>query len=157
VYLLGKPSAVRTLGHNDDAGLSHVSTHYLYTNGPAVFAEGGGNIAPGYPFWMSFRAVFDKATVEFNSRSNPKLMVYPWGDKPYQPDYEVEFDAEASTQSTGANISELGAYWAEIRYLVNCINSGKKPTIVTPEEAKLTLRVVQAEVESGLSGKEITL
>lgn len=157
LYLLGKPAAVRTLGHADDAGLSHVSTHYIYPDGPAVFAEGGGNIPPGYPFTMSYRAVFDKATVEYNSKNKPALLVYPWGGKPYEPEYQVEFDAEASTQSTGANISQLGAYWAEIRYLVDCIKDGRKPSIITPEAAKQTLQVVQAEVVSGNTGREITL
>lgn len=157
LYLLGTPTAVRTLGHADEAGLSHVSTQYVYPEGPAVFAEGGGNIPLGYPFTMAYRAVFDKATVSFNSRSKPSLLVYPWDGKPYEPEYEVSFRGEASTEATGANISALGAYWAEIRYLVDCIKSGQKPTIITPEQARQTLRVVRAEVESGLTRKEIAL
>jgi predicted dehydrogenase len=158
LYLLGTPAAVRALGHVDEAGLSHVSTHYLYPGGPAVFAEGGGNISPGYPFIMAYRAVFDKATVDYSSRNKPSLLVYPLDGKPYEPQYEVSFSGEASTEATGANISSLGAYWAEIRYLVDCIKSERKPTVVTPEQARETLRVVQAEVTSGVGGgKEVAL
>lgn len=157
LYLLGKPAAVSTIGHEDDAGYSHVSTHYIYPNGPAVFAEGGGNIPLGYKFGMGYRAVFDKATVEFNSKDKPSLMVYPWDGEPYEPEYEVQYDAEVSTAVTGANISQLGAYWAEIRYLVDCIKEGKKPSVITPEQAKFTLQVVRAEIASAKSGQKVEL
>ena len=156
-YLLGMPTAVRTTGHFDDAGLSHVNTHYIYPDGPAVFTEGGGNIALGYPFIMAYRAVFDKATIDFHSRNTPKLLVYPWDGKPYEPEYHVSFEGEASTETTGANISTLGAYWAEIRYLIDCIKSGRKPEVVTPEQARETLRLVLAEVDSARAGDAVTL
>lgn len=156
VYLLGMPAGVRTTGHFDEAGLSHVSTHFLYPDGPAVFAEGGGNIPLGYPFTTTYRAVFDKATIDFNSRIKPKLLVYPWDGKPYEPEYEISFSGEASTEATGANISALGAYWAEIRYLVDCIKSGKKPQVVTATQAKETLSVVLAEVESAREADTVT-
>ena len=157
LYLLGVPAAVRTTGAFDDAGLSHVNTHYVYPDGPAVFAEGGGNIPLGYPFMSSYRAVFDKACIDYNSRRDPKLLVYPWDGKPYEPEYEVSFSGEADTAETGANISALGAYWAEIRYFLDCIKAGRKPEVITPEQGKQTLKVVWAEVESATKGDAVAL
>ncbi|HHW08375.1 MAG TPA: Gfo/Idh/MocA family oxidoreductase [Firmicutes bacterium] len=157
LYLLGKPNAVRTVGYVDQYGLSHVSTHYIYDNGPAVFAEGGGNIPVDYKFFMGFRAVFDDATVEFNRYNTPALCVYPWNGKPYEPDWKEPFSAEASSESTGLNITSLGAYYNEIRYFIDCIKAGKAPEVITPEEARDTLTIVLAEVESAYTKKTVDL
>lgn len=156
LYLLGKPRSIRTVGHADESGLSHTCTQYIY-DGPAVFAEGGGNIPKGYAFSMSYRAVFDKAAIEFSGRATPKLRVYPWDGQPYEPEYEVVFDGEASAKEIASKISQLGAYWAEIRYLVDCIKAGRQPSVTTPEQALESIKVVLAERESGLTGREIPL
>ncbi len=155
LYLLGIPSAVRTVGHFDDAGLSHVNTHYIYPNGPAVFAEGGGNIPPGYPFTMIYRAVFDAATIEFNRNLTPKLLVYPWKGKPFEPRYDMGYTAEASEELTGLNITSLAAYYNELRYFIDCVVNKRLPSIVTPHQAQETLLVALAEVESATTGYEV--
>ena len=155
LYLLGVPAAVRTTGAFDDAGLSHVNTHYVYPDGPAVLQ--GGNACLWAILRELYRAVFDKACIDYNSRRDPKLLVYPWDGKPYEPEYEVSFSGEADTAENGANISALGAYWAEIRYFLDCIKAGRKPEVITPEQGKQTLKVVWAEVESATKGDAVAL
>jgi predicted dehydrogenase len=155
-YLLGKPDAVRTIGDVDASGLSHVSTHYIYSDGPTVFAEGGGNIPPGYKMRMSWRAVFDKATVDYDRSNTPMLMVYPWEGKPYEPELVIPYSAEASSESTGLNITSLGAYYNEIRYFIDCLKAGRTPSVVTPEQARETIKVALGEVKSGVSGEKVS-
>lgn len=157
IHMLGLPKSVRATGFVDKWGLSHVSTHYIFPGGPAVFAEGGGNIPQGYKFHMAYRAVFDKAAVEFNRHNTPSVMVYPWDGEPYAPKLETFYDVEVASEETGLNITSLGAYYNEIRYLVECLMKGEEPTIVKPEEARVSLAVALAEVESALSGKEVSL
>ena len=57
----------------------------------------------------------------------------------------------------GGNVSSLGGYYNETKYFVECVEKGKKPTIVTPEAARDSLALVLKEFRSAESGKEITL
>ncbi len=157
LHLLGKPAAVRSVGHFDDAGLSHVSTQYIYPEGPAVFAEGGGNMPRNLPFSASFRAVFDRAALEYAMDRTPTLKVYPWEGEPYVPEYNVSFAAEAEMAETGANLSSLGAYYNEIRYYVDCLKQGREPAVVTLEQAKQAVLTAKAEIASAEAGREIAL
>jgi len=50
-----------------------------------------------------------------------------------------------------------GALKEEISYFINCIISGQKPTIITPEESRAAVEVVAAAEESARTGKVITL
>ena len=57
----------------------------------------------------------------------------------------------------GGNVSSLGGYYNETKYFVECVEKGKRPTIVTPETARDSLALVAKEYQSAESGKEIKL
>jgi predicted dehydrogenase len=48
-------------------------------------------------------------------------------------------------------------YAAELRYFLDCIAKGQKPTVVTADDGVRSLRMVEAEVASARSGKEVAL
>jgi hypothetical protein len=46
----------------------------------------------------------------------------------------------------GGNLSSLGGYYNELAYFVECVASGRAPTVVTPESSRESLRWVLEEV-----------
>jgi len=50
-----------------------------------------------------------------------------------------------------------GALKEELSYFINCITSGKKPEIITPQESREAVRVVESAEKSANEGKVINL
>lgn len=143
-YLLGEPKGVECQGTKKDGGWDYVFTQYQYPN-KAVCAEGGWNLPPDFPFSMSYRAVFEQGTLAFSTADSPTLALYRAGGGAEHPEPpKVEVKAAAS----GGNISDLGGYFLEIQYFVDCVASGKAPDIVTPEDAAATVALVEKEMAS---------
>ena len=103
-----------------------------------------------YPDGDEFSAVFEQGVVAMQ----PDLVVYEAGKEPVSPELPKP-DIEA-VEGVG-NISDLGGYFNEIRYFVDCILEGKKPQIVTPQDAEDSLKTVLAELESAKAGEEVAL
>jgi hypothetical protein len=57
----------------------------------------------------------------------------------------------------GGNISELGAYYNEDKYWIECLQNDKYPERVTSKDAKASLEIVLKEIKSAGIGKEILL
>jgi len=67
---------------------------------------------------------------------------------------DVEFQA---TADTGGNIANLGGYFSELKYFVNCIEKGEFPTLADGKVAREALRIVLLERDSINSGKIVYL
>jgi predicted dehydrogenase len=48
-------------------------------------------------------------------------------------------------------------YAAELKYFLNCISKGERPTVVTADDAVRSIRIVEAEVKSARSGEMIKI
>ena len=46
-------------------------------------------------------------------------------------------------------------YAAELKYFIDCVSRGEKPSIVTADDGVRSVRIVEAEVKSARSGGEI--
>ena len=154
LYLFGTPKAVWSKGTWVGDGCVHIFTLYDYGDGPAVSAEGGWDMPPSYPFHMDFRATFDKGAVQMSSARQPTMTVYPAEGEPYPPALPKP---DLRGVEAGGNISEMGGYFNEIKYFVECILEGRKPEVVTPRDARESLRVVLAEMESARKGEPVEL
>jgi predicted dehydrogenase len=156
LWLLGKPRAVQAFGFSRDpeteGGINHSFTHYDYGDGLVVSAEGSADMPKGFPFTAAYRANFDHACLEFNSRGNPTLTLYE-DDKISHP---LQQEAAEEVQS-GLNISSAGPYFTEQAYFFDCIRQGIMPQAVTAAEAMQTIKLVRAEIESVRSGKPVEL
>jgi len=150
-YLLGKPRSVRSAWVSDSARpvLSYLRSEYQYPGLGPIGAEGGWFPAQ-VPFIASFRVVFEHAV--FDYRSDGKLMCYPEDAEPY----EVPVGEEIKAPST-INIDNLRPYYNEIRYFIDCITSGRKPSVVTPQESLASLKMLLAEIRSARLGKSVRL
>jgi predicted dehydrogenase len=151
-HLLGKPTSVYTRGTKAKRGWDHVYTLYEYPQ-CVVNAEGGWDLDPGAGFCHAFRAQFaDGTTVEYNMKNQP-LVVYAHGKSRV-----ITLAQEgAGTANAGGNISSLGGYYREIKYWLECIANKKKPLVVTPAGARLSLEVLLKEMASARTGKKIKI
>lgn len=91
--------------------------------------EGVWDVSPALKFEASFRACFDEATIVFNGAKNPSLTVYKKDGTVENPELHPEYAVEDS--SAGINISNLGPYYTEIKYFINCLIENK-PIEVAP-------------------------
>ena len=148
LWLLGLPSRVSATARVEaEGGFVHSFTHYSYPQA-MVFAEGSADFAPSHPFTMEYTAVFQNATVAFSSTSEPTLRVYPESGAMVAPPLPTPVE----NADAGLNISAANAYFYEQVELFRCIREGVRPTVVTPESARETVRVVRAEIDSARNG-----
>jgi predicted dehydrogenase len=142
-YVFGMPKAVRSsgvVGGFPKSGIDSVSTQYVFASGMQVVAEAHWMAAPGFGFTHGFHVVLEKATVVFDSQSNTPLTIH---------------------ESTGKSIQpkkpENDGYVAELRYFVDCIAAGRKPTTVTAQDGRKALMVALAEARSVRTGKPVVV
>ena len=143
--LLGPPRAVYSRATVDYSGPSHIFTLYDYPD-VAVSAEGGWNYPPQWGFQMAFQALFEKACIEFDSGGSPTLTI-TWNDRARQP-LAFEAPSQGKSRSGEGNISNLGGYFNELKAFVECILTGVPPVDATLEDARASLAVVFAEIDS---------
>lgn len=139
-FCFGPPKAVRSAGYSHvTGGIDHLVTHYVYDEVPLVIAEGGWAMQKGYPFHMGFTVNFERATAVYDLNAAEPMVVYQNG-KPEA----VKLDA-------------VMGYRLEIEYFLACIASNRPPQTVTLRDAAEAVRLVEAEVESVRSGREVKL
>ncbi len=151
-YLLGKPQSVYSSGRKTERGWEHIYTTYEYRDAVAV-AEGGWDLSQSFGFVMAMRGVFEDGTVlDYNSKNQP-LIIY--GKE--KSELVNILKPQANSSDAGGNISDLGGYYNEIKYWVDCLKENKYPKIVTPEGAKSSLEIVLKEVKSAETGKKVLI
>ena len=140
-YLFGAPHAVCSAGvEATHGGLMHIATHYCYDDGKLVTAEGGWAMMPSFGFRMRFHIVLERATISFEHDRKPTLLLCP-----------AEGDAMAPPLADG------DGYTAEIAHFAARLRGENPPLVVTLEQARDSLRIVQAERESARSGRKVTI
>jgi predicted dehydrogenase len=142
-YLLGKPTidtvkVERTLGNL----INHVIATYKYDN-LSVSAEGLWDTSPDFPFEASYTAVFDTGSLSFNSRKNPSLRFCDTTGKEIIP--KLERVPSHIVKGTDINTQQLGPYYSETAYFLNCIGSSKKITNATLQDGIEAVRLVLQE------------
>jgi predicted dehydrogenase len=152
--LLGQPKAVTSRATFDYSGPAHIFTLFDFPD-VAVSAEGGWNYPAQWGFRMAFQALFEKACIDYDSGKSPTLTI-TWQDRAAEPQ---EFAAPATgSSSTGeGNVSSLGGYFNELQSFIGCVAGGTAPNDATLHDARASLAVVFAEIESARSGRTIAL
>ncbi len=139
-HLFGKPEALLARGYAKTSGeLDHVSAQFFYDDVPLVSAEGSWCMADGFGFKMQYTVNFERATADFDlAREQPLLLAQDGKTEP------VTCDAGAG-------------YEPQLRYFINCVRTGERPSVVTAEDGVASLRLIDAERESVRSGKIVSL
>jgi len=144
-YFCGEPRKVDTVGAwSNDSGWDYVFTNYHYPD-MAVSAEGGWNLPSSFPFEMAYRAVFERGTLAFSSAKTPSLALYRPDGATEHP--EVPKVGVGSAAGAG-NISDLGGYYNEIRYFVDCVAQNKPVEMAPIEDSCKTVELCMAEQKS---------
>ncbi len=137
-HLFGRPKAVTSFGAGTNPdGFDHILTRYHYQDGPLVTAEGAWEYAPGFPFSMTFAIHMEKASLDF--AADGSLTLYPTGGEPEK----LAIDAASG-------------YWHEMVHFLDCIEKCTPSKILTPESARDSVHLVEAEIESARSGRTVS-
>lgn len=149
-WLLGRPCSVSASGRRDGGGWSHMQALLRYEAGAPVLAtvEAGWDAPDEEPFTAQFRAVFDEAIVEYDSRRESTLAVSG------RPAPSVR---QAEKTQGGPWSFDAAPYFAEVDYFAARIRDGSLPDRCPPEDARQALEFVLAVIESASSGHEVPL
>jgi predicted dehydrogenase len=137
-FLFGRPKRVFSTGVTNAAGsINHVVTQYVYPGGPVVSAEGGWLLTKG--FNMGYTIHCERATLDFDlARGADAMQVIEEGKAPHFVTYD-----------------EPDGYGGEVRYVVDCVKAGRRPSVVTAHDGFTALEICEAE-EKSLKTGEIT-
>jgi len=131
-YLLGMPKAVCSHGAKKPGGrLIHIVTAYEYGDDKVVVAEGGWGMSPTFGFEMSFNIVLEKATLVYDCTRSPAFRVCPG-------------EGEAFTPQVAAG----DGYSREIEHFVKTVRGESVPKVLTLEQSRDSVRIVEAEKKS---------
>ena len=140
-WLFGLPEAVTTRAHvhADGGWTDHAHTLYEY---PDKVVTSTVSWAPtgAFGFEAGFRVVFERATAVSTTRPAEDFTVYPAKGKPFSP-----------------KLSKRTGYENEIRWFLAQVNGkgGKGP--LTPQDARDSVALVDAERKSARTGKRVAV
>jgi predicted dehydrogenase len=137
-HLFGWPKALHAHGYSKTSGeLDHVTAQFFYDDVPHVHAEGSWCMADGFGFKMQYTVNFESATADFDlAREQPLLLTRAGKTEP-------------------VDCGPGAGYEPELRYFINCVRAGERPSVVTAEDGVQSLRLIDAERESVRSGKVV--
>lgn len=135
-YVLGEPKEVRGVYKKLSDDNDFIVSELVYDN--CVVTAEGGWYKYALEFSAEYFAIFDNGIVEYK------------GGKLYKNGEEVELKTGAISDDTGINISGVDGYGGEIEYYVSCVESGTKPTIVTPESSQASVKLVERILENSI-------
>jgi predicted dehydrogenase len=131
-FCFGMPKAVTSFGYSKiTSEPDHLVTHYDYDDIPLVIAEGSWAMTDGYTFRMGFTVNFEHATAVYDIARPAPLVLYERGKPPVD-----------------VSVADVMGYDLEIDYMLQCIQHGRRPEIVTVRDAMNTLRIIEAETAS---------
>ncbi|MBI3874677.1 MAG: Gfo/Idh/MocA family oxidoreductase [Verrucomicrobia bacterium] len=141
-FCFGRPRAVYSTGYTKHSGaIDHVVTQYHVASGAMVHAEGAWCFTPGFGFNMSYTVNFENATADYDlARGAECLKLFEKGGPPRV----VVCDGP-------------DGYVRELRHLIESIESGKPPSVVTIQDAVSAVEICDAEERSIKSGQAVVL
>jgi predicted dehydrogenase len=139
-FLFGRPRSVFSTGLSRFSGaIDHVVTQYKVSGGAAVYAEGSWLLAQG--FNMGYTVMFERATLDFDlARGAAALRL----DEPGQPSRVVKLKGP-------------DGYGGELRHIIEAIQTGKPPTVVTARDGLSAVEICEAEEKSVKTGRVVSL
>lgn len=140
--VFGEPLEYKSVRNTLDEQNSFICTVMKYPDF-AVAVEGTWGLPECYPFSAGFRVAFEKATVEY---AGGKLVMY---DAEGAHDVVIE-KKELSGTDSGGNISDLGAYYNELKYFTDCAKANSPIEKATLAHGVRSLRFLLKEYGSCL-------
>jgi len=148
-WLFGEPEIVFCQGLRSEKGSwDHVLTTVSYGGGGRGHACASWFMPQSFPFTAELRVVCEEGAVEFSSRAasakaeellgaGRTLAVWKEG----QPEYP--------------SMPKKDGYFAEIEYFVERVKKDERPTVITPEDARLAVALCLAARRSAEEGRAV--
>lgn len=145
-YLLGEPDSFTVHATSFASEMvNQIVTDYQFGKLFAT-AEGVWDVSPALKFEASFRAHFEKGTIIFKGKGDPKLAVYREDGTVEIPDLASREEDEEET--AGIRISSLGAYYTENKYFIECLQKGEEIKMAPLEEGIKSVKLALKEWEA---------
>jgi predicted dehydrogenase len=133
VYMLGVPVK------SEKYEIIENSTHYIdttcYYECDVRVRSKAAWYTGSVPFQMGYEALFEKGFAIFN---NDALTYYPNDGEPIMP------ENAAGSADSEINVSNTSGYYNELRYFIDCVRSGNKPSIISEDELLATLSLLES-------------
>lgn len=138
LHLFGPPESARSRSVSAP-GLRAIYSEFAYPNGPVARAEAGWFFTGSYPFKMGYRAVFERAVVEYDSAAENTLRVWrAGGGAPLAP-----------------KLKKTDGYREQIRYFARCSVGGCEPEMSDGLAGLAALRLVKNALRSSETGRAV--
>ena len=139
-FVFGRPQSVFSTGLSRFSGaIDHVVTQYKVRGEATVYAEGSWLLTSG--FNMSYTVMFERATLDFDSARGADALRVDEEGKP----------------SRVIKPEDVDGYVGELRHMIQSIQTGKRPTVVTAQDALSAVEICEAEEESVRTGRVVKL
>lgn len=144
-YIFGEPDSLSVdVTRNEEGVIDHIFAGFKY-NDTVVKAEGCWDLADNSPFSAGYRVCFENATAVHNGALTVRLK----NGEVVTPEFKTECNVDIDS---GINVSNLGAYYTEIKYFIDEILTGKGKEIAPLSEGIKSVKLVKKEIE--LAGGE---
>lgn len=145
-WLWGPPKMVNACGVKSSNGAwSHVFTTLAYEDGRIACAEATFLVPRSFPFTMTLRVVCEDGTAVLDYRGGVNIEARDSVQRPitvYTKDGDILYP----------EVSEEDAYKSEIEYFIDCVENKQQPQVVKPCEARLSLAIALAAMQSAAKG-----
>ncbi|MCU0784097.1 MAG: Gfo/Idh/MocA family oxidoreductase [Verrucomicrobia bacterium] len=139
-FLFGRPKSVFSTGLSRFTGaVDHVVTQYQVTGGATVHAEGSWLLMQG--FNMGYTVMFERATADFDLARGADALRLDERGKP----------------SRVVKLKGPDGYSGELRHMIQAIETGKAPTVVTAQDGLSAVEICAAEEKSVKTGRVVAL
>ncbi len=139
-FLFGRPKSVFSTGQSRFSGaIDHVVTQYKVAGGATVYAEGSWLLTQG--FNMGYTVMFERATADFDLARGAEAL---------------RLDEEGKPSRT-LKLKGPDGYGGELRHMIQAIQTGKPPTIVTAQDGLSAVEICMAEEKSVKTGRVVAL
>ena len=139
-FLFGRPKSVFSAGSSRTGdAVDHVVTQYHFPGGPAVYAEGSWLLYGN--FSMAYTVLCERATLDFDSARGAEAL-------------------RVTEQGKASRVVKCGGvdgYSVEIRYMLEAVQTGKAPKIVTAQDGLSAVEICEAEATSVKTGRVVAL
>jgi predicted dehydrogenase len=139
-YCFGRPRSVFSSGLSKFSGaIDHVVTQYQFDSGVLVSSEGSWLVTPGGGFNMAYTVHFENAMADYDfSRGPEALQLFERGKRP------------RVLKCKGPD-----GYARELQHMIEAIQTGRRPTVVTGRDGQSAVEICEAEERSVKSGQVI--
>ncbi|MCS6977126.1 MAG: Gfo/Idh/MocA family oxidoreductase [Gemmatales bacterium] len=139
----GVPRAVFSRGVVNNGVVEHLTTQYVYDDGPALSCTSGAICQKARPFVHGYELYLEQATLTYQSDGRPLTVLHADGN------------TEKPALSGGDDAT--AAFTAELQCAADAVRSGKEPDLLSGRLARDALVMCFKEIESVRTGQAVPL